>query len=45
MTIERRRSKAEVSNYRIGYAQPPKHSQFKPGQSGYPKGRPKGRAT
>ncbi len=25
-----------------GYCQPPKHSQFKPGQSGNPAGRPKG---
>ncbi|MBH5401181.1 hypothetical protein HZZ13_25850 [Bradyrhizobium sp. CNPSo 4010] len=26
----------------VGYGKPPKHSQFKPGQSGNPKGRPKG---
>jgi hypothetical protein len=26
----------------VGYKKPPKHSQFKPGQSGNPKGRPKG---
>ncbi|MDP8998353.1 MAG: DUF5681 domain-containing protein [Pseudomonadota bacterium] len=26
---------------RIGYGQPPKHSRFKPGTSGNPKGRPK----
>jgi Family of unknown function (DUF5681) len=26
----------------VGYRRPPKHSQFKPGQSGNPKGRPKG---
>ncbi|UWU90609.1 DUF5681 domain-containing protein [Bradyrhizobium sp. CB1015] len=26
----------------VGYGNPPKHSQFKPGQSGNPKGRPKG---
>lgn len=26
----------------IGYKNPPKHSRFKPGQSGNPKGRPKG---
>jgi len=25
----------------VGYKQPPRHSQFKPGQSGNPKGRPK----
>ncbi len=27
----------------IGYGKPPKHSRFKPGQSGNPKGRPKGK--
>ena len=26
----------------IGYCSPPEHSRFKPGQSGNPKGRPKG---
>ena len=26
----------------VGYKQPPKHTQFKPGQSGNPTGRPKG---
>lgn len=28
--------------YDIGYKKPPSHTQFKPGQSGNPKGRPKG---
>jgi type II secretory pathway component PulC len=28
--------------YKVGYGKPPRHSQFKKGQSGYPKGRPKG---
>ena len=27
---------------RIGYCRPPQHTRFKPGQSGNPKGRPKG---
>ena len=27
---------------KAGYKNPPKHTQFKPGQSGNPKGRPKG---
>ena len=29
-------------DYDIGYKKPPKQGQFKPGQSGNPKGRPKG---
>ena len=29
-------------DYEIGYGRPPVHSRFKPGQSGNPKGRPKG---
>jgi hypothetical protein len=29
----------------VGYKKPPKHSQFKPGQSGNPKGPPKARVT
>lgn len=28
-------------DYEIGYKKPPKHTQFKPGQSGNPKGRPR----
>lgn len=28
--------------YEVGYGKPPKHTRFKPGQSGNPKGRPKG---
>lgn len=44
-TIERdatevRRIKASTDE--VGYGRPPKHSQFKPGQSGNSKGRPKG---
>ncbi len=31
------------ANYKVGYKKPPKHTQFKPGQSGNPKGRPKGK--
>jgi hypothetical protein len=29
-------------DYEVGYGKPPKSTQFKPGQSGNPKGRPKG---
>ena len=32
----------ETSTGEVGYGKPPKHSQFKPGQSGNPQGRPKG---
>lgn len=30
------------ADYEVGYGKPPKHTQFKPGQSGNPRGRPKG---
>jgi len=31
-----------AGDYEVGYGKPPKHSQFKKGQSGHPAGRPKG---
>ena len=34
-------AKKRNSDYRVGYRKPPKHAQFKPGQSGNPSGRPK----
>ncbi|WP_409192581.1 DUF5681 domain-containing protein [Bradyrhizobium sp. RDM4] len=33
---------ADRSDKGVGYARPPRHSRFKPGQSGNPRGRPKG---
>lgn len=35
-------SPAEERTYEVGYGKPPTHSQFRPGQSGNPNGRPKG---
>ena len=31
-----------TDDYTVGYGKPPQHSRFQPGQSGNPKGRPKG---
>lgn len=36
---------AENDDYEIGYKKPPKSTQFKPGQSGNARGRPKGSKT
>lgn len=33
------------SGYDVGYGKPPQNTRFKPGKSGNPKGRPKGRKT
>ncbi len=41
-SASRAKSKSARSNSEIGYCRPPKQHQFKPGQSGNPKGRPKG---
>ena len=40
---ERRRKSPPESDYEVGYGRPPKRGRFKPGQSGNPKGRPRGR--
>jgi hypothetical protein len=34
--------RATDDGYDVGYGRPPRHTQFKPGQSGNPRGRPKG---
>lgn len=34
-------TRVNVSEYRVGYGNPPRHTRFKPGQSGNPKGRPR----
>jgi hypothetical protein len=31
-----------TDDYKVGYGKPPRHTQFKKGQSGHPSGRPKG---
>ena len=34
-------NESDSSDYQVGYRRPPRHTQFKPGQTGNPKGRPK----
>jgi hypothetical protein len=34
--------KDKNSSYEVGYGKPPEHTRFQPGQSGNPKGKPKG---
>ncbi|MEA2907852.1 MAG: hypothetical protein QOI12_5239 [Alphaproteobacteria bacterium] len=36
------KKEGDGGSYEIGYCRPPTHSQFRPGQSGYPAGRRKG---
>lgn len=40
--LVRRQARPRRSGYKVGYGRPPMHTRFKPGQSGNPKGRPKG---
>ena len=41
MSVKRRRFRVDESD-KVGYGKPPLHSRFTRGQSGNPKGRPKG---
>lgn len=40
--MPKRLGKRRDSSYPVGYGRPPEETRFKPGQSGNPKGRPKG---
>jgi hypothetical protein len=40
--VKKPNCKGAEGEYAIGYGKPPKHTRFKPGQSGNSKGRPKG---
>jgi hypothetical protein len=40
-----RKPRQRSGEYEVGYGKPPEHSRFKPGQSGNPRGRPKGSAN
>lgn len=44
-TFRLRRPAKRAPETKVGYCRPPVHSRFKPGQSGNPKGRPKGSKT
>ena len=37
--------KIKKSDFKVGYKKPPRQTQFKPGKSGYPAGRPKKKTT
>jgi hypothetical protein len=40
--MSKRNKNMQDTSYSVGYGKPPQKSRFKPGQSGNPKGRPKG---
>ena len=41
-TIANGRSRRRNGDYEVGYGKPPRHTRFKKGQSGNPRGRPRG---
>ena len=41
-SVRKSGSPHDAGDYKVGYRRPPLHTQFKPGQSGNPKGRPRG---
>jgi Family of unknown function (DUF5681) len=45
MSANKPPKRAPTGDYPVGYAKPPKATQFQPKQSGNPDGRPKGRPT
>lgn len=43
--MSKRKKNNPTGHYKVGYGKPPKHTQFKKGQSGNPEGRPPKRMT
>jgi hypothetical protein len=43
MTQGQKKDPPANNTYDVGYGKPPEHTRFRPGQSGNPRGRPKGR--
>ena len=42
VSVPKSADRPKASEYEVGFGKPPKKTQFKPGQSGNPEGRPKG---